>query len=56
MFGEILAKELRAAETKSDVFEWLELNKASLAEMQKAMPKMFEKLNETIEAVKAEPT
>ena len=56
MFGEILVKELRAAETKSDVFEWLDANKTNLAEMQKAMPTMFAKLNETIEAIKAEPT
>jgi len=56
MFGEILAKELRAAETKSDIFEWLEINKESLVTMQRTEPKMFAKLNETIEAIKAEPT
>jgi hypothetical protein len=55
-FGNNLAKILRDCDSKADVFQWLEKNKAHLAEMEKAVPKMFEKLSETIEAIKAEPT
>jgi hypothetical protein len=56
MFGELLSKELRDAETKSDVFEWLKANEEPLAKMKKEMPKMYDTLNATIEAIKAEPT
>ena len=56
MFGELLTKEIREAETKSDVFEWLDLNKENLAKMQKEMPKMYDTLSKAIDEVKAEPT
>ena len=56
MFGELLSKELRDAETKSDVFEWLKANEEPLAKMKKEMPKMYDTLSEAIEAIKAEPT
>ena len=55
-FGNNLAKILRDCDSKADVFQWLERNKANLAEMEKAMPQMFKSLNDTIEAIKAEPT
>ncbi len=56
IFGDDLMKAVRDAETKSDVFEWLDKNKASLAEMEKAMPKMHKSLTEKIDAIVNEPT
>ncbi len=56
MFAELLEKELRAAETKSDVFEWLDKNKASLDTMREKFPNSYETLSKSIEAIKAEPT
>ena len=55
-FGNNLVAILRGCENKSDVFEWLGKNKQTLDKMEKVMPKMFEKLSESIEEIKAEPT
>jgi hypothetical protein len=55
-FGNDLIKRLRAAETKADAFEWLDANKALLTEMEDAVPKMFESLNKTIDAIRDEPS
>ena len=56
MFSEILTNELQNSESKADVFEWLKLNKDNIDAMKEKFPKMYESLNETIEAVKAEST
>jgi hypothetical protein len=56
MFSEILTNELQNSESKADVFEWLKLNKDNIDSMKDKFPKMYESLNETIEAVKAEST
>ena len=56
MFGELLSKEVREAETKSDIFEWLDLNKETLAKMEKKVPKMYDTLTKAIKEIKAEPT
>jgi len=55
MFVAILEKELRAAESRADVFDWLELNKSNLDVMKEKFPAMFETLNAEIQAaIKAE--
>lgn len=56
MFGELLLKEVKEAESKSDIFEWLDLNKETLAEMEKKVPVMFANLTKAINEIKAEPT
>jgi phage recombination protein Bet len=56
MFGELLLKEVKEAETKSDIFEWLDLNKETLAEMEKKVPVMFANLTKSINEIKDEPT
>ena len=55
-FGTALADRLRRCETKTDVFEWLEVNRELITRMANAVPQMHGKLQETIEQIKAEPT
>ena len=55
-FGAALAGYLRLCENKHEVFQWLEANDALLKRMASAVPQMHNKLQETIEAIKNEPT
>ena len=55
-FGAALAGYLRLCENKHEVFRWLEANDALLKRMASAVPQMHNKLQETIEAIKNEPS